>query len=257
MKGGQQDSHKSTQCERPGGRCEIEDIQSRLDSYLVMKLPKRPNGDSPRVVKVNEVGRRSRSRSKSRSHQRSQQEDNLPYGMNPWEYGERVEEQRIHATKALTTARKELARNGLVTEEVKRILQDIMQRYPDLEVNKDIEEFLQTAPILQQMYVIRKTIEQDHKAEEYERYKRGELVKPEDLAKRTPDSGMTSYEGDSGGAASSGEVRPMFKTLKVIKIEVEDNEDEKEKGNHQHHHKVKKYLKDEEFLSQSMEKSTT
>jgi hypothetical protein len=229
MKGGQEGSHRSTYCERPGGRYENVDIAIKVDSFLIPKLPKRPNGESPRRVKVNEVGRRSRSRSKSRSHHRHQQEDTLPHGISPWEYGERVEEQRIHATKALSTARKELARSGQVSKEIESILQDIMQRHPDLEVNGEIEEFLQTAPILQQMSVIRKTIEENHKTEEYERYQRGELIKPEVLegtpSQGTPERGMTSYEGDSGGAGSSNDGRPRVKTLKVIKIEVEDDEE--------------------------------
>jgi hypothetical protein len=148
-------------------------------------------------------------------------------------YGEQVEEQRRHAMKVLSTARKELAQSGQVSETIERILQDIRRRYPDSEVIPEIEEFLLTAPILQQMYVIRKTIEENHKVEEYERYKRGELVKLEEFAgipsQGTPERGMTSYEGDSGGASSSGDGRPRVKTLKVTKIEVEDDE-EKEKG---------------------------
>ena len=138
MKDGQEGSHRSNHCERPGGGCENDDIAAKVDSFLIPKLPKRPNGESPRQVRVNEVGRRSRSRLKSRSHHRHQKEDDLPHGISPWEYGEKVEEQRIHATKALSTARRELARSGQVSEDIERILRDIMQRYPDLEVNEDI-----------------------------------------------------------------------------------------------------------------------
>ena len=122
-----------------------------------------------------------------------------------------------------------MAHSGKVSEEVQRILQDIMQRYPTSEAIPEIEEFLLTAPILQQMHAIRKTIEENHKTEEYERYQRGELITPEALegtpSQGTPEKGMTSYEGDSGGAGSSGDGRPRVKVLKVIKIEVEDDEE--------------------------------
>ena len=227
MKANQRGSHRSNQRERPDGGSENLDLQTKVDSYLIARLPKRPNGELPRQVRVNEVHRRSISRSKSRQHQRKDPEDDLPHGINPWEYGEQVEEQRRHSMKALSTARKELAQSGKVSDEVERILQDIIQRYPTSEAIPEIEEFLLTAPILQQMHAIRKTIEENHKTEEYERYQRGELIKPEVLegtpSQGTPEKGMTSYEGDSGGAGSSGDGRPRVKTLKVIKIEVEDD----------------------------------
>ena len=80
-----------------------------------------------------------------------------------------------------------------------------MQRYPTSEAIPEIEEFLPTAPILQQMHAIRRTIEENHKTEEYERHQRGELIKLESLevttSQGTPEKGMTSYEEDSGGAA--------------------------------------------------------
>ena len=104
------------------------------------------------------------------------------------------------------------------------MLHDIMQRYPDSEAIPQIEEFLHQAPILQQMFVIRRTIEENHQQEEYERYLRGDLVKPtqtEAPAQGISERGLTSYEGDSGGAGSSNDGRPQFKSLKVIKIEVE------------------------------------
>ena len=116
MKGGQKGSHLSTHCERPGGRNENFDLFQKVDSFLYTELPKRPNGDPPRQVRVNEVDRRSRSRSKSRGHHRRHAQEEMPPGFNPWDYGEQLEDHRRHALKALTSARKEMTDTGKISE---------------------------------------------------------------------------------------------------------------------------------------------
>jgi hypothetical protein len=147
-----------------------------------------------------------------------------PEGFDPWQWGEEVETQRRHALKILTAARKELSDYAKVAEELKIALQRIKEEYHETDATKQIEELLETIPIIERMNEIRNELSEKHREETQGRLDRGEL-KPEVL-RIIRNEGLASYEGDNPGASSSNEPKAIIKTFKVIKIEVEEEEPE-------------------------------
>ena len=91
----QDNSHISTYCERPGGKAENFDLIQRVQAFIGLELPKRPNGEEPR--RVYQKDRRSRSRSSSKSFDKPQRHEVLPPGVNAWQIGEDEEAKRRHA----------------------------------------------------------------------------------------------------------------------------------------------------------------
>ena len=50
MKDKQRGSHRSTCSPRPGGGGEFEDIEARVNAWIRAELPRRPNGEQPRMA---------------------------------------------------------------------------------------------------------------------------------------------------------------------------------------------------------------
>jgi hypothetical protein len=120
MKDRQRESHRSTHCERPGGRDDFGDVEAKVNAWITAALPKRPNGDQPRMARQIEDQRKKSERSQSRSRDETRRQEAYPENFNPWDYGEKIEKRRKHALSMLFAARKELADTGKVSEELKR-----------------------------------------------------------------------------------------------------------------------------------------
>ena len=100
-----------------------------------------------------------------------------PQGFDPWQRDEEVETQRRHALKILTAARKELSDYGKVAEELKVGLQRLKEEYQKTDSTKQIEELLETIPIIERMNEIRNELSEKHREETQGRLDRGESQK--------------------------------------------------------------------------------
>jgi hypothetical protein len=50
MKDNQKGSHLSKYCEKPGGGSEFEGLEAKVNAWITAALPKRPNGEQPRMA---------------------------------------------------------------------------------------------------------------------------------------------------------------------------------------------------------------
>jgi hypothetical protein len=223
MKDKQRESHRLTYCEKPGGGNEYGDVVAKVQAWITATLPKRPNGEQPRVAQQRDDQRKRSERSQSRTRDQPRKQEGYPEGFNPWEFGENYERRRRHAMQMLVSARKELADFGRVTDELKRGLQTIKEQYEESDATRQIANFQETLPYIERMNDIRKVLQEDQKGNNQDRLDRGELRK--EVIRILPE-GLGSYEGDNPGASSSGETKPMIKAFKVIKVELEEDEPE-------------------------------
>ena len=83
MKKGRADSHQSNYCERLGGEYEFSNLKRRVDFFLVKDLPRRPNGEAPKIPE-----QRSRSRTKSPRRRPHEEPAVGDPSYDPWKIGE-------------------------------------------------------------------------------------------------------------------------------------------------------------------------
>ena len=138
MQDTQRGSHRSNYCNTPGGGSEFEDIKAKVNAWITAALPKRPNGEQPRMAQQRKDQRKRSDRSKSRSRDEPRRQEVYPEGYSPWDYGEELEKRRRHALSMLFAARKEIADTGKVSEELKRGLEVIEQQYEETDATKQL-----------------------------------------------------------------------------------------------------------------------
>ena len=113
------DRNNSNFCRKPGGAEELWETAAKVQSYVDCLLPKRPDGQDPKVPKEE----RSRSKSRPRHGEQPQPQRVVE---KAWAYGEEISRQSKQIMKLLKSGRVELHETGEVSKELQNILRGIV-----------------------------------------------------------------------------------------------------------------------------------